>query len=98
MNGTGTGLALPSATGKTPESKDIDLEEHEDEIQHRAIQSSIVWEGNNTLHKDLAPGVHYQVDKPFLRAMQKNGWKRENERSHMIPVLVKITNPELERK
>lgn len=60
--------------------------------------SSIVWEGESTLHKDLAPGAHYLVDKPFLAAMQKLGWKRENERDAMIPVLIKISNPELKRE
>lgn len=98
MNGSATGLALPSATGKTRDSSKINPNDHKDEIQHRAIQSSIIWEGETPNHIDLAPGVHHLVDKQFLRSMQQSGWKRENERTHMIPVLVKISNAELKRE
>lgn len=100
MEGNGTGLSMPVLTGRrSVDSKTKSDDEMEDEIIRRAKQSSIIWEqsAKYPAHPDLHPEGHYNVDKAFLRSMQQSGWKRENERDHMIPVLLKISNPALRR-
>ena len=98
MNSNGTGLAMPVVTGRrTPETPAEDVTE---DILRRAKQSSIIWEqsAKYPAHPDLHPDGHYQVDKPFLRSMQQSGWRREDERDLMVPVLLKISNPALRRQ
>lgn len=100
MNGRGVGLAMPVVTGRrSADTHTLNAEDAEDEIMRRAQQSSIIWEqsAKHAAHPDLHPEGHYQIDKPFLRSMQQSGWNREDEREHMIPVLLKISNPALRR-
>jgi len=100
MNGENTGLALPVLTGRRTLDGTVPVEASQEDILKRAKQSSIIWEqsAKYPAHPDLHPDAHYQVDKEFLRSMQQSGWKRENERDLMIPVLLKISNPALRRK
>ena len=56
-------------------------------------ESGFVWEGKSKTHPDLRQDLFREVD---LNEMKKLGWK-QGEHTHMIPVLVKLGNPDLNK-
>ena len=101
LNAKAKGLAMPVLTGRrSAKTWTKPLEQSVDDIASRAEQSSIVWE-QQAAHpqlRELHPENAMQVDRTFLRVMQQCGWDLMDRSSHMIPVLVKVSNPALRRK
>jgi hypothetical protein len=81
---TGVGVAESDVTEKT--------------MKERA--SPFVWEKKTSnFHPELVPGKHNPFNQNFLEQMIKLGWKNEvlNSKRILMPVMVKIGNPELDR-
>jgi hypothetical protein len=95
MNNSGIGDGLPATTGRTGATipANFQLEEKR--------QRGFTWEQQAHLknHPDLHPSAFRRVDESFLRAMRSLGWKQEGvvDREYLVPVAVKISNPELKR-
>lgn len=92
MNGKGVGHALPSHSGKHAEPKKLSPAEVGKRIQN------VICEGDIKKHPDIVTESYKNVDsEEFLENMNKLGWKTQNLRN-LIPVMIKIYNPNLKRK
>lgn len=66
--------------------------------QHQTQE--FVWEKQmGEEHPELKDGLYKQVDAEFIRDIKERGWEQEgvDTRLHLIPVLVKLSNPNLKR-
>lgn len=96
MRGNATGYGTPVDTGILGPG---DSNVSKAEMERRA--RGFVWEGKDSgSHPELLPGRHQPVDDKFLQKMKECGWKQEGveNRKMLTPVIVKLGNPELERK
>lgn len=62
----------------------------------------IIWENKdmkNPIHSDLDPEAFRPIDDAFLSSMRQMGWSESgtNTRHYLVPVAVKIFNPEIRR-
>jgi hypothetical protein len=62
----------------------------------------IIWENKdmkNPIHADLDPEAFRTIDDSFLSSMREMGWSESgtNTRHYLVPVAVKIFNPEIRR-
>jgi len=98
MNGNGIGHGLPASTGRSQTEPTTEMTEKEAKKRSRGI----IWEGQDKLkvHPDLHPEAFKKVDSQFLQSMKDLGWKQEgiDNREYLVPVALKIGNPELKRQ
>lgn len=98
MRSQGKGFALPTNTAKNVDSSKLTPLTEED-ARRRA--RGITWDGKkDSLHlPDLHPDAYHKVDDHFLKSMREIGWLQEgtDNRVYLLPVVVKVFNPELKR-
>ena len=98
MNGKSRGFALPATTGPNVAAPALRTLTNE---EAKKYATGFIWEGKrDNHHPALHPDAVHAIDDEFLLAMQELGWQQAgtHNRSHMVPVLVKIANPDLKRK
>lgn len=97
MRGKTTGLGVPVSTGIR--NRNVDASKvNEEEMEKRA--RGFTWEKQTSAyHPELLPGKHARVDDEYLEKMKQLGWKQKgiNNRTTLIPVIVKLSNPEIKR-
>lgn len=92
MNNNTKGFGLPANTGKR-----VVIESKKQQVEQRA-KNGVIWENKKSdYHPDLEPDAFHNVDNTFESAMEESGWNRQNRRLHLVPVIIKISNPELKR-
>ena len=94
INNTAKDIGFPASTGRNHKLGKVS------EKTLRERSKGVVWEqriGNS--HPDVHPGRFGKIDGKFLNEMKELGWKQDgiDNRSTFIPVLIKISNPELKR-
>lgn len=89
------GLAVPADIGKRVPLDGADLTHPETARRHKGV----VWEGEHTALKALAPNVHHTIDDEFYRAMDQMGWRQQgtNRVATLVPVLLKVSNFDYKR-
>ena len=99
-NNACTGYAFPSSTGvKTPAALLPDVSDAE----AAAYATGFTWEGKTKTechHDALNPAAYHTLDNAFLVGMRELGWEQSGtngNQSRLIPVMVKISNPEHKR-
>lgn len=97
MNGNAVGHALPASTGRSTidPATPYDMDRNKGVTWEEAPESLIA-EG---AHPDLHPDAFRPIDDTFLENMKKMGWKQQGTRNreYLVPVRIKISNPELKR-
>lgn len=90
------GVGIPADIGKRAPLDDADLEHRDTSRRH----ANVVWEGPQQALKVMAPNVYHDIDDEFYRGMSQMGWVQQgtNRVSHMIPVLLKVSNMDLKNK
>jgi hypothetical protein len=86
-------LGIPADTGRAVQSVKQTMTPQECQKRGRGI----TWEGKRSesdSHPDLVPGAFNPVNDEFETAIEKAGWNRAHRRRHLVPVLLKIFNPE----
>lgn len=88
------GLGLPIDTGKNTEEN----------VSSSSSSSSprdytgFIWEhSKDLLHPDLKINAVKHVNEAFENHLVEHGWKRSNRRTHLVPVLLKFSNPDYKR-
>lgn len=96
MDNRPLGHAIPSDVGKRVALDEAALDHSETQRRHQGV----VWDGDAPALKALAPNVHHAIDDDFYRAMDQMGWKQQgtNRISHLVPVLLKVSNMDHKRK
>ena len=89
MHGNARGVGLPAETGKLPTDK----------ASVPGEQEGFVWERQQDLenHPELYEDVHRSIDDAVEDALVEAGYNRRNRRKHLVPILMKLCNPELKR-
>jgi AraC-like DNA-binding protein len=89
------GYAVPCDTGKRVHIDDAITTHPEISARHKGI----VYEGNETALKVLAPNVYHSIDGEMLRGMDQMGISKSriDTVSQFIPVLLKVSNIDLKR-
>lgn len=99
MDGKGKGIGLPANTGRNQQGLDPNTR-----VDYKKRSKGITWEGKdlrNPIHPDLHPDAFNPVNSEvFLDQMERMGWSQRgtDTRHTLIPVNVKIFNPEIARK
>jgi len=92
------GVGLPLNTGPNKDKSNMkELSEQEKTRRSRGFVS----EGDEeNIHALIHPKNHQKVDDKFLKEMIKMGWRQEgaNNRRTLVPVIVKVADPEITRK
>lgn len=97
MRGKGRGLALPASSGRVLNASALSTQE----VSKRC--TDVIIEGCATpaergLHPDLSTDSFRAVDsEEFYEEMKQLGWKQQSNMANMVPVVLKIFNPELKR-
>jgi len=88
-------VGVPANTGRAMPAENLDGKEQE--MKSRA--SGVTWEGQETYehHTDLHPSAFNPVDSKFRASMKGAGWNAEHHTGVMVPLLVKLWNPQLKR-
>lgn len=93
MNGNARGHALPATTGRRSNTQKIEYSE--------SRNKGVTWtKTDNGFHPDLHPEAFRPINNQFLEDMKSMGWKQTgtNNREYLVPVAIKISNPDLLRK
>lgn len=90
--------AFPVETGRNPTRSDHTSERNARAIKERA-SSVVMWENqeNHSLHSDVAPDAWKPVGDTFKSVMKHGGWTSDDNTRMLVPVVVKIFNPEMDR-
>ena len=89
---------MPGTT-KTRPDKDLRAKVSTETLKRRA--RGFTWDGKQALsHPMLHPKKFDEVDDNFLKVMKNLGWQQEGVKNRyvLVPIIVKLANPELERK
>jgi len=92
------GPGLPNTTKSTRPSE-VGQIGSTDKAKRRA--RGFTWEGKDGhSHPDLHPERHTEVNDEFLEAMSNLGWDQRGVHTHftLVPVVVKLSNPDIKRK
>jgi hypothetical protein len=104
---------LPSTTGRCvpmPINYAAGVEQtltDDKRAQYESATQHIFWEGHNSVNFDVIPGVFNSLAKKrgqvnpgsaFLNHMVSLGWNAENVQERWVPVLVKCSDPFMNRK
>ena len=107
MPNRSTAMALPTIVGRKKFAlhKSPKLAKEQLAVVEARAKEGIIWEagGPADVASVLHPDAHYAIEvekgkDPYLRAMKSLGWSRKHGVAIMKPVLVKISNPSLERE
>jgi hypothetical protein len=89
---------FPTSTGqKDPNSRSKQMG-GDSVLQKRARQA--MWEGKvqgEKVHRDLHPEAYHPMNREFENSLVKLGWNRADKSTRLIPVLLKLSNPDLKR-
>lgn len=99
---------LPSTTGRSAplpvNYAGVSLPE-EKRAAYESATSHVFWEGSNPINHDVIPGVYRnlarnreQKSPHFLASLIQLGWNSDNVHERWIPVVVKCSDPFLNRK
>lgn len=58
----------------------------------------VAWEGKQTVHVDLHADAFKPIGADFKSGMKSFGWHAEDHIQKLVPVCLKIHNPNLTRK
>lgn len=96
MKGNSNQIGLPATSGRNatvnPNTR----------VNWKSRAEGLIWEGMGAdcKHPDLHPDAFRPIDDKFLESMKTMGWEQSgiDNRHYLIPVCVKIFNPEIKRK
>lgn len=97
LSGPISASAIPADTGRSVTAVDITVAHVQRAIADRS--DGVVWEKKteHPHHVDLAPNAFRPISQAFKSQMKNCGWDAERHMSAMIPLAIKIFNPELKR-
>lgn len=98
MNGNARGHALPATTGRQQQQLMGEATKYPE-----SRNKGVTWTKTKLLsdqHSDLHPDAFRPINDTFLEHMKSMGWRQTgtNNREYLVPVALKISNPELLRK
>lgn len=89
--------AYPIDTGRNARREAHTAAKNARAIQERA--RVVAWENQqeHPLHSDVAPDAWKPINETFKTVMKRGGWNAEHGTRMMIPIVVKVYNPEHDR-
>lgn len=88
---------LPSDTGRKMAYEEVPRNEQ----AYKGRMQGVAWDtpnsGESSIHADLHPESHQTIGTEFKQAMQQMGWNATEHVEKLVPLPLKIYNPELKR-